>query len=37
MIDVDSYMQSILDDTRGNRQTKKVNGKRGAAPSSADK
>lgn len=28
MIDVDSYMQSVLDDTRGNRQTKKVNGKR---------
>lgn len=25
---IDSYMQSIVDDTRGKRQTKKVNGKR---------
>lgn len=27
-MDIDDYMQSILDDTRGNRQTKIVNGKR---------
>lgn len=28
MIDVDSYMQSVKNDTRGKRQTKKVNGKK---------
>ena len=27
-IDIDSYMQSIIDDTRGKRQTKRVNGKK---------
>lgn len=27
-IDIDSYMQSIVDDTRGKRQTKRVNGKK---------
>lgn len=28
MIDIDSYMQSVKDDTRGKKQTKKVNGKK---------
>ena len=28
MIDIDSYMKSVADDTRGKKQTKKVNGKK---------
>lgn len=28
MIDIDSYMKSVSDDTRGKKQTKKVNGKK---------